>query len=78
MLEWNTRATRDDAQLPLPLERCAGVALRSITAVQMLGWRYFFHPLLRCYEVRALALTRYCQYFIAIKGVVGKIYCAIL
>jgi len=25
-----------------------------------------------------LALTRYCQYFIAIKGVVGKIYCAIL
>jgi len=25
-----------------------------------------------------LALTRYCQYFIAIKGVVGEIYCAIL
>jgi len=27
---------------------------------------------------RRLALTRYCQYFIAIKGVVGEIYCAIL
>jgi len=32
-----------------------------------------------CIQVRhSLALTRYCQYFIAIKGVVGKIYCAIL
>jgi len=28
--------------------------------------------------VHILALTRYCKYFIAIKGVVGKIYCAIL